>query len=209
MDAIAKVAFFRTYACLWVRHARTGSIALISPRPSQLSRSSDHTHAREALQARRRVVLFCIFRQQRQLCQHGGPTRSGAYFLAHIRWVPASRTGWHCFLCVRTCCSQVFPSYTHHTNIHSCRSLPCASCFGHTSRKRYINFLSCFDLEGMINRMMCMRRPACGSPLSMIERIFFWELIRTRPDGMAGQSGGMFVPSSRSSARRTPSPAHS
>lgn len=68
---------------------------------------------------------------------------------------------------------------TYHTNIHSCRSFPCESCFGQTSKKRYMSFLSAFDLLGMTNRIMCMSSPAWGSPLSIMERIFFCRVVRS------------------------------
>jgi hypothetical protein len=73
---------------------------------------------------------------------------------------------------------QALNIHTHQTRIHSCRSFPCASCFGQTSKKKYMSFLSGFDLLGITNRIMCMRRPDCGSPLSIMERIFFYEVVR-------------------------------
>lgn len=78
---------------------------------------------------------------------------------------------------VRLYHSGNFWTCTHHTNIHSCRSFPWLSCFGHTSRNRYINFFRGFDLEGMTNRIMCMRRPVWGSPFSIMERIFFCRVV--------------------------------
>jgi hypothetical protein len=41
-----------------------------------------------------------------------------------------------------------------------------------------MSFFSGFDLLGMTNRMMCMRRPAWGSPLSIMERILFCKGVR-------------------------------
>jgi hypothetical protein len=49
---------------------------------------------------------------------------------------------------------------------------------GQTSKKKYMSFFSGFDLLGITNRMMCIRRPVWGSPLSIIERIFFCEIVR-------------------------------
>lgn len=83
---------------------------------------------------------------------------------------------------------------THQTNIHSCRSFPCASCLGHTSKKKYMSFLSGFDLLGMTNRMMCMRRPGCGSPLSIIERTLFCSHVRPPTPAGRGSRSGMSAP---------------
>jgi hypothetical protein len=77
---------------------------------------------------------------------------------------------------------------SYQTKIHSCRSFPCASCFGHTSKKKYMSFFSGFDLLGMTNRMICMRRPVCGSPLSIMERIFFCEVVRPPTQGTRGSA---------------------
>jgi hypothetical protein len=40
-----------------------------------------------------------------------------------------------------------------------------------------MSFLSGFDLLGMTNRIMCMRRPDFASPLSMMARIFFCSVV--------------------------------
>jgi hypothetical protein len=59
---------------------------------------------------------------------------------------------------------------------------------GQTSKKKYMSFFRGFDLLGMTKRMMCMSRPVCASPLSMMERIFFcWSVRRpgTSPRGYA------------------------
>ena len=40
-----------------------------------------------------------------------------------------------------------------------------------------MSFFSGLDFEGMTNRIMCIRRPVWGSPLSMMERIFFCGLV--------------------------------
>lgn len=95
---------------------------------------------------------------------------------------------------------------TNQTRIHSCRSFPCASCLGQTSKKKYISFFSGFDLLGITKRIMCMRRPVCGSPFSIIERIFFCEDVRLLTPARRGSHNGMSAPWSQSSARRSPSP---
>jgi hypothetical protein len=56
MEAIAKVAFFRTYACRCVRHARTGSRVYVND-DSRLY-NTPCTYAKEALQARHPVAWF-------------------------------------------------------------------------------------------------------------------------------------------------------
>ena len=49
-----------------------------------------------------------------------------------------------------------------------------------------MSFLSGFDLLGMTNRIMCMRRPVFASPLSMMARIFFCLVVNhaAAPRGM-------------------------
>jgi len=97
----------------------------------------------------------------------------------------------------------------YQTNIHSWRSLPWESCLGHTSKKKYMSFFKGLDLLGMTNRIMCMSRPVWGSPLSIIERIFFCRAVRRPLAPRRGSCNCWSAPWSQSFAHRYPFPEHS
>jgi len=101
------------------------------------------------------------------------------YFPAHIHSALGGRSEWHCLSSLAQ--KELYAEeLTHQTNIHSCRSFPWESCFGQTSRKRYMSFFNGFDLLGMTNRIMCIRSPAWGSPLSIMDNIFFCRIVRSQ-----------------------------
>ena len=110
-------------------------------------------------------------------------TRSAVYFLSRIHSALVDRTESHYFPNISHSIGVLLRVYTHQTNIHSCLSFPWASCLGQTSKNRYINFFSGFDLLGMTNRIICIRRPDWESPFSIMERMRFCQDVRLAPRG--------------------------